>query len=68
MTPSEFVKLNAKQCLAIGTYETKCAPYPLTVYYALMDGLEEVGGGRGQNKAAFWGEVVEGLEDLDLDF
>ena len=65
MSEREFLAVNSKQSLALGVYRTECAPYPLVIYYALVDGLEDVG--KGGNNTAFFGEALEGLDDLDLD-
>jgi hypothetical protein len=67
MTQSEFLEVNTqlKGSLALGVYRTKCAPYEMAIYYALMDGLQDVG--RGGNTSAFWGEGLESLGELDID-
>ena len=65
MSEEEFLSLNRKTSLALGVYRTTCAPFPLVIYYALVEGLEDVG--KRSNNTAFFGEALEGLDDLDLD-
>lgn len=40
MSEDDFVELNRKPALALGVYETKCAPYPMRIFYSLVDHLE----------------------------
>ena len=61
MSAEEFVERNRKRALAVGVYETSCAPYPLRVFYSLVDGLEDVKGDHGAFMA------LDALDDLDLD-
>ena len=61
MSGEDFLALNRKRSLALGVYRTTCAPYPLRIFYSLVEGLESLGR---DNKAFF---ALEALEDLDLD-
>ena len=61
MSEEEFVNVNRKRALAVGVYETHCAPYPMQVFYSLVDGLERLG----KDNPAFF--ALDGFEDLDLD-
>lgn len=68
MGATEFLESNRKKAMALGVYKTKCAPVPMTVYYALVDGLEGVG--FSDNKAGAFEEALDGLnglKDLDVD-
>ncbi|RMZ85202.1 hypothetical protein DV738_g420, partial [Chaetothyriales sp. CBS 135597] len=62
MTEDAFIHANKKKALALGVYRTTCAPYPLTIYYALTDQLEDTNRA-GHNSAMFGGA----LQGLDLD-
>lgn len=62
MSEEEFLDRNGgKRTLALGIYDTTCAPYPLRIFYSMVDGLEDLGD---DNRAFF---ALEALEDLDLD-
>ena len=39
MTKKTFFELNSHKALALGVYETRCTPWPMKVYFALVDGL-----------------------------
>jgi hypothetical protein len=60
MSEEEFLDANYKPSLAMGVYETKCAPFPMTIFYSLVDGLEI--GRRGND-----GGLFNALDGLDLD-
>ncbi|RMZ92325.1 hypothetical protein DV736_g417, partial [Chaetothyriales sp. CBS 134916] len=66
MTEEEFIHFNKKQSMALGVYRTACAPYPLTIYYALTDRLEDTH--KGGHNTALFGGALQGLDDLDLDW
>jgi hypothetical protein len=61
MSDEEFMNLNAKRSLALGVYKTTCAPYPLRIFYSLVEGLTELG----KDSSAFM--ALGALDDLDLD-
>ena len=62
MGEEEFLDRNSgKRTLALGVYATTCAPYPLRIFYSMVDGLEDL---EDDNQAFF---ALEALEDLDLD-
>lgn len=61
MSEEEFLKLNRKNSMALGVYKTTCSPFPLTIYYAMVEGLDDMG----KDNKIFW--VLEGLDDLDID-
>ena len=65
MSKKDFLTQKSRGAIALGVYETSCAPCPLIIYYALIEGLEEIGRGGGNN--AFFGLDGVGLDDLDFD-
>jgi hypothetical protein len=66
MGEDEFLEVNRKKAMALGVYRTKCAPYEMTVYYALTDGLEGVG--FSDNTAGAFEEALDGFGKLNIDF
>ena len=62
MSEEEFVARNRKRALALGVYRTKCSPYPLRIFYSLIDGLE----GLGSDNRFFDGLDALNLDDLDI--
>ncbi len=61
MSEEDFLDRNRKKSLGLGVYETKCAPYPLRIFYSMVDGLEALG----KDNKLF--QALDGLDVPDLD-
>ncbi len=40
ISEEDFLAMNRKRALALGVYRKMCTPFPLRIFYSLVDGLE----------------------------